>query len=95
MNDKIKVKEKPKTITVKDKMEKVLNLIPVQSASDTIRSFCLQFDKCSKECPFHNAHGKGCYFNNVTPDKWEIGEMIYKMTEEAGENKDETDNKDT
>ena len=101
MNDKIKVKEKPKTITVKDKMEKVLNLIPVQSASDTIRSFCLQFEKCSKECPLYNARGKGCYFQNVVPTDWNIGDLIYERTEllsttntrrgrrKGGKNKDE------
>lgn len=64
-------------------------MVPLSSAADTIRSFCLRYDKCSKECPFHNAHGKGCYFNNVTPDKWEIGEMIYKMTEEVGGKKND------
>lgn len=73
----------------REKMELVLSMVPLSSAADTIRSFCLRYDKCSKECPFHNAHGKGCYFNNVTPDKWEIGEMIYKMTEEVGGKKDE------
>lgn len=66
-------------------------MVPLSSAADTVRSFCLQFEKCSKECPLYNAPGKGCYFNNVTPDKWEIGEMIYKMTEEVGGKKNEDD----
>lgn len=74
---------------MREKMELVLSMVPLSSGADTIRSFCLRYDKCSKECPFNNAHGKGCYFNNVTPDKWEIGEMIYKMTEEVRGKKDE------
>lgn len=74
---------------VKEKMEMVLSMVPLSSAADTVRSFCLQFEKCSKKCPLYNAHGKGCYFNNVTPNKWEIGEMIYKMTEKVGGKKTE------
>lgn len=74
---------------LKEKMETILSMFPLSSAADTIRSFCLHYDKCSKECPLYNAHGKGCYFNNVTPDKWEVGEMIYKMTEEIGGKKTE------
>lgn len=73
---------------LREKMELVLSMVPLSSGADTIRSFCLRYDKCSKECPLYNVHGKGCYFNNVTPDKWEIGEMIYKMTEEVGGKKD-------
>lgn len=72
---------------LREKTETILSMFPLSSAADTIRSFCLRYDKCSKECPLYNAHGKGCYFNNVTPDKWEIGEMIYKMTEEVGKEK--------
>lgn len=81
------MKEKTsKSALVKEKMEPVLCLVPVQIAADTIRSFCLQFEKCSKECPLHNAHGKGCYFQNVTPDKWEIGDLVYEQSDLLSKN---------
>ena len=68
---------------IDEDLEPVLDLIPLVTAADTIRSYCLQFDKC-KGCKFNGAYGKGCYFNNVTPDKWNIGQTIYEQTEEIG-----------
>lgn len=70
---------------IDEDLEPVLNLIPLVTAADTIRSYCLQFEKC-KGCKFNGAYGKGCYFNNVTPDKWNIGQTIYEQTEEIGKN---------
>lgn len=80
------MKEKTsKRVSVKDKMEPVLSLLPVQTAADTIRSFCIKIEKCSK-CPIYNTKGKGCYFQNVTPDKWEIGDLVYERSELLSKN---------
>lgn len=68
---------------IQDELEPVLNLTPLVVAADTIKSYCIgNFEKCSDGCPLHNAHGKGCYFNNVTPDEWNISELMYEMTKE-------------
>lgn len=78
------------------KQNKILNLLPVQTAADTIRSFCLGFELCEKieddedsenfgkviKCPFYDLQGRGCYFTNFCPDKWNVNELINKKTEE-------------
>lgn len=69
---------------IRDEMEPVLNLTPLVSAADTIRSYCKQFENCTDECPFYNIRGQGCYFNNVPPEEWDVGGIIYKMTEDIG-----------
>ena len=77
-------------------LDEFLNLLPVQSAADTIRSFCLGFELCEKiehdedsenfgkviKCPFCDLQGKGCYFTNFCPDKWNVNELINEKTEE-------------
>lgn len=70
---------------IRDELEPVLNLTPLVSAADTIRSYCKQFEKCD-ECPFHNVSGRGigCYFNITSPEEWDVGGIIYKMTEDIG-----------
>lgn len=80
------MKEKTsKRVSVKEKMEPVLCLLPVQTAADTIRSFCKRFEKCSN-CPLINTKGKGCYFQNATPDKWEIGDLVYERADLLSKN---------
>lgn len=64
--------------------EKVINsdrsaLNPLVTAADIIRSYCRNFESCTTECPLMNAVGRGCYFNNVTPDRWEVSELIEGM----------------
>lgn len=70
---------------IRDELEPVLNLTPLVSATDTIRSFCKQFEKCA-DCPIYsiNPHGFGCYFQRHTPDTYDIGGLIYNKTEDIG-----------
>jgi hypothetical protein len=70
---------------IEDDMEPVLNLIPLSTAADTIRSFCLGRDNC-KRCDLFNLYGAGCYFNNVVPCNWDINSIVYDKTEEVGKN---------
>ena len=65
--------------TITEDMEPVLNLIPLQSASDTIRNFCMGKENC-KGCNLFGLYGAGCYFNNVVPCNWDLGVIIYVKT---------------
>lgn len=55
------------------------SLIPLITAANIIRSYCKNFEKCSSECPLLNSRGRGCYFNNVTPDQWDVCDLIKDM----------------
>lgn len=70
---------------IRDDLEPVLNLTPLVQAADTIRSFCKQFEKCA-DCPVFsiNSCTHGCYFQRHTPETYDIGGIIYKMTEDIG-----------
>ena len=68
--------------TIEEDMEPVLNLIPLKTAADTIRSFCLGKEKC-KGCHLFGLYGAGCYFNNVVPCNWDLGLIIKDKTEEV------------
>lgn len=70
------------TSNINGELEPVLNLIPISTAADTIRSYCVQNESCDG-CKLNGAQGKGCYFNNVAPDQWNIADMIYEQTEEV------------
>ena len=69
---KRKKKEEEEQIECSD--ERFLN--PLITASNIIRSYCKNFEKCSSECPLLNSRGRGCYFNNVTPDQWDVCDLI-------------------
>jgi len=69
------------TSNIEDRLAPVLNLIPIGTAADTIRSYCIQNESCDG-CKFNGIEGKGCYFTNITPDRWNIADMIYEQTEE-------------
>ena len=64
----------------------ILNLLPLSTASDTIRSFCLNHEKC-EECELFGLKGKGCYFNNSVPCNWDLASIINNKTEEAEKHK--------
>lgn len=64
----------------------ILNLLPLSTASDTIRSFCLNHEKC-EECELCGLKGKGCYFNTSVPGEWDLASIINKKTEEAQKHK--------
>lgn len=64
----------------------ILNLLPLGPASDTIRSFCLNHEKC-EECELFGLKGKGCYFNNSVPCHWDLSSIISVKTEEAEKHK--------
>lgn len=70
-----KCEEKEELIERSD--ERFLN--PLITASNIIRSYCKNFEKCSSECPLLDARGRGCYFNNVTPDQWDVCDLITDM----------------
>ena len=72
MNNKDQEKEK---IIYSDRSA----LSPLVMASDIIRSFCHNFESCSTKCPLMNVAGRGFYFNNVTPDRWEVSELFEGM----------------
>ena len=66
--------------------EPILNLLPLSTASDTIRSFCLNHENC-EECELLNLHGKGCYFNTSVPCDWDLASIINNKTKEAEKHK--------
>ena len=68
--------------TIAEDMEPVLNLIPLKSASDTIRSFCMTHEKC-EECQLFGLRGNGCYFLNSVPCNWDLSSIIYDQTKET------------
>lgn len=68
---------------IEDDMEPVLNLIPLSTAADTIRSFCLTHENCNT-CPLFCVRGNGCYFNTSVPCNWDINSIVYDKTEEVG-----------
>lgn len=64
-------------------LEPALSLIPLVVAADTIMSYCNNTGSCL-ECPFHNYHCVGCYFEHTNPCDWDVNKIIGEMTEKIG-----------
>ena len=68
--------------TIEEDMEPVLNLIPLKTAADTIRSYCLTHENCNN-CQLFGLNGKGCYFNTKVPCNWDLAPIIRDKTTEV------------
>ena len=68
--------------TIEEDMEPVLNLIPLKTAADTIRSYCMTHENCNK-CQLFCLNGNGCYFHTKVPCNWDLAPIISEKTTEV------------
>lgn len=65
-----------------EELEPALNLVPLVTAADTIRSYCINTECCF--CPFYEYHCVGCYLEHTNPCEWDINKIISDYTEKIG-----------